>query len=1054
MDNAVDAGTVYCIRCNNIVIRNLSLSNNYTGIFFYKTENSRIENVNISNNEKSGIWLLSSNNNFLKDNSISGNYFGIRLDSSNNNFIVKNVTQKNYEGLSLYASSENAIEDNDSSQNSTLGIALYNSNNNLIQGNNVSNNLFGGIFLERSSNNILKNNTSTLSLSAGIHLALNSNNNEITENNSLNNNYGIYLYWSDSNKVYHNNFINNTKTPQAAVYGIGNRFDDDYPSGGNYWSDYNGVDLKSGPQQDQEGSDGIGDTPYCFKGGCDRYPFMKENGWKEPKEPIPKEFWVEVKEDEECIYQEESLTTKLKCLPQGWILKVPNPEKKSWQEIPAVTQIEDVTDETLGWTKKVFLNYDPEKQEEWKKKTEKLISLYYNLLKGFEFTKELNFGDENEDVVYLQIILKEEIGVPIYPEDIPATGYFGKITENALKAFQQKYGLVETGKVDETTRKKLNSLLKELLLSEKYSLISRTSAICQQTEEIINFLSEEFLNGVNLQQKVGLILSIIAQEIGPYRNYDNELVSFDCGRGLMQITDNKALGRGSKIECYFDNEKCLPYYGTQGWQDKSRKCCDVQNCESITPDSLCYRSKTCKCRHYTNTLQGVKANIKDGLEIVKEKYNLPSVQTHYNKCINEYATNLEQWQEKYGKCNINNCDEMRVISSIYRYNQGTPERSQDAYKIWDCYRKEENWDKCREEVNHYITNPRHCWSTGEEDLWRCSGNLSYLAARPIKDFETVIENSCGDVNNFRNCLETLGSGEPFYLEKIGNHLKSLDRNYKGSQCGSYRNVNLGDKLICVNSHKLVASLFSPGIIQVKDSQGQISGLVNSEIKEEIPFSTYDDINNTVTIFFPTGTYTFTITGTRKGEYGLMVYFTDGEQTGIFTAADIPISTSTIHQYEIDLEKVLKDEKGITLQIDEDGDGIFEKTLTSDIILTYEEFIIQTNTSIDFQPDTFNLKTKGEFVTVYIELPKNFDVNKIDVSTILLNDLIPALFKPTKIGDYDSDGIPDLMVKFERSKAKTILNTGERVPIIITGNVSYKGQYLKFKGDDIITIIGE
>lgn len=51
--------------------------------------------------------------------------------------------------------------------------------------------------------------------------------------------------------------------------------DDGYPSGGNYWSDYSGVDEKSGPNQDLSGSDGIGDTPYVIdENNTDHYPLI------------------------------------------------------------------------------------------------------------------------------------------------------------------------------------------------------------------------------------------------------------------------------------------------------------------------------------------------------------------------------------------------------------------------------------------------------------------------------------------------------------------------------------------------------------------------------------------------------------------------------------------------------------------------------------------------------------------------------------------------------------------------------------------------------------
>ncbi len=97
----------------------------------------------------------------------------------------------------------------------------------------------------------------------------------IARNNLMQNcSYGIYLQNSANNLIYHNNFINNTI--QAYVTpNYNNTWDNGYPSGGNYWSDYNGTDSFSGPYQNVAGSDGIGDTPYEInENNTDRYPLV------------------------------------------------------------------------------------------------------------------------------------------------------------------------------------------------------------------------------------------------------------------------------------------------------------------------------------------------------------------------------------------------------------------------------------------------------------------------------------------------------------------------------------------------------------------------------------------------------------------------------------------------------------------------------------------------------------------------------------------------------------------------------------------------------------
>ena len=134
-----------------------------------------------------------------------------------------------------------------------------------------------GIWVDSSSNIAITQNNITDN-HIGISLRWSSNI-VVTSNNVANNvEHGIYGEgWSNS-VIYHNNFVSNTRHVYLWLKSYGNIWDEGYPSGGNYWDDYDGVDNFNGPNQDQPGSDGIGDTPYIvYESNKDNYPLM--NPW-------------------------------------------------------------------------------------------------------------------------------------------------------------------------------------------------------------------------------------------------------------------------------------------------------------------------------------------------------------------------------------------------------------------------------------------------------------------------------------------------------------------------------------------------------------------------------------------------------------------------------------------------------------------------------------------------------------------------------------------------------------------------------------------------------
>jgi parallel beta-helix repeat protein len=142
------------------------------------------------------------------------------------------------------------------------GIVLTNASDNVIANSWVGGLIWGGgIVLEKSYNNTIFGNI-------------------------IEADYGPCIYLDDSsgNKFFHNQFSVYEARPVEVIGDCINVWDDGYPSGGNYWSDYKGADNLFGPYQNLTGSDGIGDTSYTIdENNADTYPLISPyEYWSNP----------------------------------------------------------------------------------------------------------------------------------------------------------------------------------------------------------------------------------------------------------------------------------------------------------------------------------------------------------------------------------------------------------------------------------------------------------------------------------------------------------------------------------------------------------------------------------------------------------------------------------------------------------------------------------------------------------------------------------------------------------------------------------------------------
>lgn len=262
----VDAGTHY----ESIVI---SKSITLQGV---SKDNTIIDGGGSGN----AIYVIADNVDISGFTIQNGNW-GIQLVSSSGNTIIGNIISAD-NCVKLFSSSGNTISENTITSRWPLGwesiyLDWYSQNNRIID-NTISNSMYGLFIADYCDNNLIINNIMSNNF-RGIYLGRSSGNTMSGNTITSSDEWGIRLWESSGNTIYHNNFIDNA--PQVVSDTSTNTWDKGYPSGGNYWSDYSGSDLFSGPNQNMPGSDGIGDNPYNIPsstGDKDNYPFIKENG--------------------------------------------------------------------------------------------------------------------------------------------------------------------------------------------------------------------------------------------------------------------------------------------------------------------------------------------------------------------------------------------------------------------------------------------------------------------------------------------------------------------------------------------------------------------------------------------------------------------------------------------------------------------------------------------------------------------------------------------------------------------------------------------------------
>jgi len=972
IDGIVIQANSITLDCNNHIVDG---ENSYIGIPLGNRRNVTIKNC-IIKNFTYGIYLSYSYGNIIENNKIFSEYGVVILDYSSSNTFKENAISSGKRGIWIGwgPADGNEVINNIVSDNWEDGFLLVGSSNNVIRQNKILDN---AVSLQYARNNLIESNLINNLINergltiVGLSLVSRSSFNIIVNNTISDWISGIELNCSGENKIYHNNFINNTYQAWDTeaygpeyICGFKSVFYNEYPDGGNYWSDYIGKDEKSGPDQDQPGNDGIGDTPYKFTGGQDNYPFVKESNWEAPPEPEKWAFAI------------------LTDLHIGF--DIPDYDGDSYNNTSPGQ------DYYLSRRLEAVINRINELKDDYKIKFVAVLGDISDTAESSELLKARNIlnklndpnGDGNltDGIPYIPLIGNHDVWPYTQKEGIDPDR-------------RKNYDCASVNENDIADPEKGDKLGDEYFEEIFWDSSNKN---LEKIKELFDFWIKEDT-------------PVILPELPGWEVYLQNY-AFSYKRINFVGIDNLWRGEKGRV-CKWWSAFGHVYSVTSKWIDNYLADILLSHAPSYLPSLFKeYSYSFAGHVHFNGTTVGSIVT-----EAVKEEYT-NVIRIVQIKDVERPTKDIDYSKIEGIPKEIAPDDIKRPIPYIIS-TPSDPAPNEEITFIAKDEAREEDIKSCKWDFGDGIIDESgkceitHSYSTFI--LWRYTIKVTITY---IDDTQRITEKSVWVKPKFKLKVPQFIIPNLLFDETI--NVAEIPQNTPGS----------------VLITKMASEQKPIGIINVHFEQAT----------EDINLFTL--VADTDLITRKSILYMFSWPEVIEEEKILFI-----PSSGIGTVYICPKATS------LDEVKPTCQDK-VVINVGETKNGMTVDTTTYNDREYYLIFgIIDTGggevipATIDFDPDVLNLKSKGEFVTVYVELPQGFDINQIDISSIILNGLVPALVKPMEISDYDNDGISDLMVKFERNKVQAILSPGEAVTLSLTGKVFYNGSYTDFEGSDVIGV---
>jgi hypothetical protein len=267
---------IFVLDGSAVTVMGTNVSEDGTGLTFLQSGTSSAISDVADHDDTGFVWSLASGFLAEYDNAsfdLDGFVDATGLDGN----LWYSSTFNTSDGF-LVISDSGSYFDSDRAVNCAYGLNLNDASGTDIEAMSVLNATSVGVILEADQGVLLQG--STVANSAIGFLLVLDHSTSVVRNDFTNdtNDFLIDVAGNSVDLIYWNSFVGGSGWEFDSLGGPPNAvvFDDGYPAGGNYWSNWTSPDLLSGPDQNLPGSDGIVDNPLPIGGSyADQYPLAQ-----------------------------------------------------------------------------------------------------------------------------------------------------------------------------------------------------------------------------------------------------------------------------------------------------------------------------------------------------------------------------------------------------------------------------------------------------------------------------------------------------------------------------------------------------------------------------------------------------------------------------------------------------------------------------------------------------------------------------------------------------------------------------------------------------------